>query len=62
MSTKDTRSMTKDAKETRGRVSRRQPYVRPTLREFGPVGTLTQGGTGMNDEGMMATNLMRQMV
>ena len=42
--------MKKDAQEHRGRVSRRQPYVRPTLREFGPVGTLTQGGSIMQNE------------
>ena len=29
----------------------RQPYSRPTLREFGPVGKLTQAGTGQAREG-----------
>jgi len=38
--------MNKDAREHRRKVVQRQPYARPILREFGPVGTLTQGGTG----------------
>jgi hypothetical protein len=29
----------------------RRPYTTPHLREFGPVGTLTQAGTGAKSEG-----------
>ena len=28
----------------------RKPYIPPRLREFGPVGALTQGGTGLSSE------------
>lgn len=30
----------------------RRPYARPTFREFGPVGRLTQSGTGTRQESM----------
>ena len=30
----------------------RRDYVKPCLREFGPVGALTQGGTGQVSEAM----------
>ena len=43
--------MSKHAAENRDTGLERQPYTRPTLREFGPVGKLTQAGTGMAAEG-----------
>lgn len=30
----------------------RRDYEKPRLREFGPVGVLTQGGTGLSSEAM----------
>ena len=35
------------------RQIRRAAYVRPRLREFGPVGMLTQAGTGATSEAMV---------
>jgi hypothetical protein len=49
--------MKKDAQEHRGPVSQRQPYTRPTLRVFGPIGSLTQAGTGQAAEGMGANSM-----
>ena len=42
-----------------GSSSCRLPYSSPTLREFGPVGALTQAGTGLSSEVMQ--NGMRSM-
>ena len=46
--------MSKHAAENRDASLERQPYTRPTLREFGPVGKLTQSGTiGQIEPGAM---------
>lgn len=44
---------TKSNKDQQARQRPRTAYVAPSLREFGPIGSLTQSGTGMNQEGMM---------
>ena len=38
-------------KKSVGRAAVRKPYLPPTLKEFGPVGALTQAGTGAKTEG-----------
>lgn len=43
--------MSKHAGESRDETRERQSYSRPALREFGPVGKLTQAGTGQAREG-----------
>ena len=46
--------MTKRAAQKHDTGLERQPYTRPTLREFGPVGKLTQSGTiGQIEPGAM---------
>jgi hypothetical protein len=37
-------------RERRDTRSGQRPYARPTFREFGPVGQLTQSGTGLRAE------------
>jgi len=37
-------------KQSVGRAAVRKPYLPPTLKEFGPVGALTQAGTGAKSE------------
>jgi len=39
------------------RLTGRSAYTRPKLREFGPIGALTQAGTGGMSE-YMASNMM----
>ena len=43
--------MSDHLKQNRDAAYARQAYARPTLPEFGPVGTLTQAGTGAMAEG-----------
>jgi len=43
--------MSKHPEESRDTTRERQAYARPALREFGPVGKLTQAGTGNAREG-----------
>jgi len=38
-------------KKSVGRAAVRKPYSPPRLKEFGPVGALTQAGTGAMSEG-----------
>ena len=53
--------MQKYLKEIGNSRSGRKPYARPVLREFGPVGSLTQSGTGtMNEAGMSRNNPTRR--
>ncbi len=40
------------------RTPGRYPYSPPKLRTFGPVGVLTQGGTGNMIEGAMGMGMM----
>ena len=48
--------MSEHAPENRDTSLERQPYTCPTLREFGPVGKLTQAGTGMINENPNSMN------
>jgi hypothetical protein len=41
-------------------VPQRAVYTAPMLRSFGAVGALTQAGSGMVAEGMMAMNVRMQ--
>ena len=36
----------------------RRDYEKPSLREFGPVGVLTQGGTGQASEAMVRMGVL----
>jgi len=52
--------MSKHGKENRDTNRERQPYERPALREFGPVGALTQAGTGtMMEQGNSSSRVHR---
>ena len=42
--------------------SNKQLYERPSLREFGPVGALTQSGTAITSENAQEMGAMRQMI
>jgi len=42
-------------------AANRMPYAPPTLRNFGPVAALTQGGTGMAPENMAMTEITRRL-
>ena len=42
-------------------ASGRNAYTTPNLKEFGPVGALTQSGTGTNPENAQDMGAMRQM-
>ena len=42
--------MSSKLKKDADRKPDRKPYTPPRLREFGPVGALTQGGTGLSSE------------
>ena len=58
MANKELKSQSSDSQ----RISR-GVYSPPVLKAFGPVGTLTQGGTGnMAEASPTSTMLMRQMV
>ena len=58
MTNKELKSQSSDSQQTSRGV-----YSPPVLKAFGPVGTLTQGGTGMQVEASpTSTMLMRQMV
>ena len=46
---------TQQSKQNRS-ISARAPYIKPTVKEFGSVGTLTQSGTGPGNE--MSTTTM----
>ena len=49
--------MSKQAKNDHERDRERLPYTSPVLKEFGPVGQLTQAGTqGMTEAGMSSNN------
>ena len=48
-----------DIRKTARNVSGRKSYDRPVLKVFGPVGVLTQSGSGANVEAVM--NGMVQM-
>lgn len=49
--------MNEHTKDRRDATCERLPYVRPALREFGPVGKLTQSGTsGMGEINSMSPN------
>jgi hypothetical protein len=49
-------------RERRDTRSGQRPYARPTIREFGPVGQLTQSGTGLRAEnpGVGTNQMVRQ--
>ena len=52
--------MKKDQRQTGDPVATgRRAYDAPLLREFGPVGVLTQSGTGQQMENMMFMGPMR---
>jgi hypothetical protein len=52
--------------DKRKTASRREPYAPPKLKEFGPVGLLTQAGTGLISEvmamGPVSMNPNRQRI
>ena len=54
--------MKQDGKERCETPIGRRPYARPTFREFGPVGRLTQSGTGPRNEnpGVGTDQMIRQ--
>ena len=53
--TEMTERMTKTFRKT---PSQRQPYARPLIKEFGSVGTLTQSGSGVDQEPMTGMGMM----
>ena len=54
--------MSKQSCDDRADRPERKSYTSPTLREFGPVGRLTQSGTGMINENMGNMGADRQMI
>ena len=55
-------AVTKDTSHRSEKVALRDPYARPILKEFGPVGALTQTGTMTTAETGMPGDMMRDVM